>query len=168
MNKPSIETQSASPPSSDSAPVTGSGFRVFLVSSLGALLLWLSFAPVSCWPLAWFAITPWCWLVGTDRLQGRRPYLWIWLAGLAYWLATLYFLPIPHWLLWGGWVVFSLYLSLFLPLFIGLSRVLNRKFRVPTVVAIPLVWTGIEFLRSNYIVAFGCILLGHTQFEFPG
>lgn len=167
MNKPSIETQSASPPSSDSAPVTGSGFRVFLVSSLGALLLWLSFAPLACWPLAWFAITPWCWLVGTDRLQGRRPYLWIWLAGLAYWLATLYFLPIPHWLLWGGWVVFSLYLSLFLPLFIGLSRVLNRKFRVPTVVAIPLVWTGIEFLRSNYIVAFGCILLGHTQFEFP-
>ena len=167
MNAPSKTDSSPEPESAAESDFPSGARSVFLIGLLGSVLLWLSFAPVQCWPLAWFAITPWCWLVETQRLRGRRPYFWIWLAGFLYWLATLYFLPIPHWLLWGGWLVFSLYLSLFLPLFVGLSRVLSHKFRVPTVVAIPVIWTGIEFLRSNYIVAFGCILLGHTQFKFP-
>ena len=158
---------SAKSEDSQGSPSTSAFRTVFPIGLLGAFLLWLSFAPVQWWPLAWFAITPWCWLVETKRLEGRRPYFWIWLAGFMYWLATLYFLPIPHWLLWGGWLVFSLYLSLFLPLFVGLSRVLSHKFRVPTVIAVPVIWTGIEFLRSNYIVEFSCILLGHTQFKFP-
>ena len=139
----------------------------FLVALLGGVMLWLSFAPVAIWPLAWFAITPWCWLIEKDELGGRRPYLWIWLAGFFYWLATIYFVPIPHPLLWIGWVIFSLYLSLFLPMFIGLSRVLSKRFSVPTLVAAPVVWVGIEYLRSNYVVPFGTILLGHTQYKVP-
>ncbi len=141
--------------------------RPFLAAMLGAVLLWLSFAPVAIWPLAWFAITPWCWLVEKERFTCSRPYLWIWLAGFVYWLATIYFVPIPHPALWLGWVVFSLYLSLFLPLFVGASRILSRQFSCPTLIVVPIVWTGIEYLRSNYVVPFGTILLGHTQFKFP-
>lgn len=139
----------------------------FLVAVLGGALLWLSFAPVAIWPLAWFAITPWCWLIEKEKFDSGRPYLWIWLAGFMYWLATIYFVPIPHPLLWVGWVVFSLYLSLFLPMFIGISRVLTRQFSVPALLAVPVTWVGIEYLRSNYVVPFGTILLGHTQFKFP-
>ena len=139
----------------------------FFVAMLGGILLWLSFAPVAIWPLAWFAITPWCWLIEKEELAGRRPYLWIWFAGFIYWLATIYFVPIPHPLLWIGWIVFSLYLSFFLPMFIGASRVLSKKFSVPSVIAAPVVWVGIEYLRSNYVVPFGTILLGHTQYKFP-
>jgi apolipoprotein N-acyltransferase len=146
---------------------SGGWLKLFLISLLGSTLLWLSFAPVGIWPLAWFAITPWCWLVEREQFRCRRPYLAIWLAGFLYWLATIYFLPIPHPALWLGWIVFSLYLSVFLPLFIGVSRVLTRQFRVPAMLAIPIIWTGVEFIRSNYGVEFGTILLGHTQFKFP-
>lgn len=141
--------------------------RTFLIAMMGSILLWLSFAPVAIWPLAWFAITPWCWLVVQKEFSGSRPYLWIWLAGFLYWLATIYFVPIPHPALWLGWIVFSLYLSLFLPLFIGLSRVLTLQFSCPAWIAVPVIWTGIEYLRSNYVVPFGTILLGHTQYKFP-
>lgn len=170
MNQEKPLPESSSAELGPAVPFETSGIgsvSVLLVALMGSVLLWLSFAPVSVWPLAWIAITPWCWLVETKHLRGRRVTLSIWLAGFIYWLATLYFVPIPHPALWAGWFVFSLYLSIFLPLFVGLSRVLTHRFGVPSMISVPVIWTGLEFLRSNYIVAFGTILLGHTQYRFP-
>ncbi|MEO1961402.1 MAG: hypothetical protein ABGW82_10610, partial [Paracoccus sp. (in: a-proteobacteria)] len=91
----------------------------------------------------------------------------IWLAGLLYWLGTFYFIPIPHWALWIGWLVVSLYLSLYLPLFVLLSRALVHRLHWPTLIAGPLVWVGIEWLRSNVITGMAMVCLSHTQYTQP-
>ena len=89
------------------------------------------------------------------------------LAGLLYWLGTFYFIPIPHWALWIGWLVVSLYLSLYLPLFVLLSRALVHRLHWPTLIAGPLVWVGIEWLRSNVITGMAMVCLSHTQYRQP-
>ena len=143
------------------------GWQVFWVTLFSSLLLWLAFPPVGLWPVGWIALVPMMWLVATPTLKGRRPYRQIWMAGLLYWLATFYFIPIPHWALWIGWLVVSLYLSIYLPLFVLLARALVHRLHWPMVVAGPLVWVGIEWLRSNQITGMAMVCLSHTQYTQP-
>ncbi|MCH2181674.1 MAG: apolipoprotein N-acyltransferase [Mariniblastus sp.] len=174
MNEASTPTPtSESPDSTGPAKRDGQSLalepsaRMVLGTALASsLLLWLSFPPVGWWPLAWIALVPMMWLVATPTI-GTRPYRLIWLAGLLYWLGTFYFIPIPHWALWIGWLVVSLYLSLYLPLFVLLSRALVHRLQWPTLLAGPLVWVGIEWLRSNVITGMAMVCLSHTQYRQP-
>ncbi len=133
----------------------------------GSILLWLSFPPVGYWPLAWLALLPWMLLVSARQVGGRRPWLKIWLAGWGYWAATLYFIPIPHWALWFGWIALSLYLSVYPVAFIWLSRVMVHEHRVPLVLAAPIVFTAMEWLRAHLLGGFGLLMLANSQYQSP-
>ncbi|MCH2178224.1 MAG: apolipoprotein N-acyltransferase [Mariniblastus sp.] len=141
--------------------------QILVVTLIGSLLLWLAFPPVGLWPLGWIATVPFMFLVAKPSLTGRRPYRQIWLAGFLYWLGTFYFIPIPHWALWAGWLVVSFYLSLYLPLFVFAARVLVHQLRFPVVLAGPMVWVGIEWLRSNLLTGMAMVCLSHTQYTQP-
>ena len=175
MNGPSIptpETESGNPSqtgqSIDIPSKRGSHpWQVLGVTIIGSLLLWLAFPPVGLWPLGWIATVPFMLLVATPSLTGRRPYRQIWLGGFLYWLGTFYFIPIPHWALWAGWLVVSFYLSLYLPLFIFAARVLVHRLHIPVVLAGPMVWVGIEWLRSNLLTGMAMVCLSHTQYTQP-
>jgi apolipoprotein N-acyltransferase len=130
-------------------------------------LLWLSFPPVGLWWLAWCAPVPLIGLCAVTRMPGIRPYRSIWLAGLLYWLATFYFIPIPHWALWFGWLTVSLYMSLYTILFVGAARMLVHHFRVPMLIAVPVTWTGVEWIRCVFLTGMGMACLSHSQFEHP-
>ncbi len=80
----------------------------------GSLLSWLALPPADLWPLAWAAPVAWVLLLRRESLSGRRPYLVIWLAGLAFWLATLYWMTLPHPATAIGWVALSCYLACYL------------------------------------------------------
>jgi len=47
-----------------------------------------------------------------------------------------------------GWVAISFYLAIYLPLFVGLSRVAVHTVRVSPIIAAPVVWTGLELCRA--------------------
>ena len=142
--------------------VPGSTFWPALLTSA---MLWFSFPPIGLWPLAWFAPIPLLHLVGRKKLAGKRPYLSIGLSGFLYWLATFYFVPLPHPVLWLGWLVVSGYLSLFTVLMFWSARVMVHRWNLPMFFAAPIAWTGDEWLRCNVLTGMGLVCLSHSQYQ---
>jgi len=133
----------------------------------GALLLWAAFPPLN-WPLlAWLAPVPWLWLIRLPALPGWRPYFMLWLAGSFHWLLVLQGIRLAHPALYGGWIALSLYLAVYLPVFIGLTRVAVHRLKAPLVASAPVVWVGLELLRGHLVTGFSNGLLAHTQAEIP-
>jgi apolipoprotein N-acyltransferase len=130
-------------------------------------LLWAALPPLEWSLLAWLAPVPWVMLVRLRTLPGRRPYLALWLSSVAFHLAAFYWVTLPHWATSIGWVALAFYLGLYFPVFIGLSRVAVHTLGVSSIVAAPVVWTGLELLRAHLLTGFGMAALAHTQYRWP-
>jgi apolipoprotein N-acyltransferase len=150
------------------APRTG-GLQASTLSIAlaGSLLMWAAQPPLALGFLAWIAPVPWLMLVRAEELPGRRPYLALWLAGLAYWLSAIAWLRLPHPAVYFGWVLLSSYLACYTPVFIGITRVAVHRLRVPLWLAAPLVWTGLELARAHLLTGFLMGSLAHTQVRNP-
>jgi apolipoprotein N-acyltransferase len=133
---------------------------------IAAALLWAALPPLDFWPLAWIAPAWWVLLVRRGQLPGRRPYGALWLAGSLFWAAALQWLRYAHWAAGVGLIPLACYLGAYLPVFVGLSRVAVHRFRVPVVLAAPIVWTGLELLRGHLLGGFTMASLGHTQYRW--
>lgn len=138
----------------------------FFASLASGILFWFAFPPTGAWPLIFLAPLPLLAIIQSDPLP--RKYLRrVWLGTLIYWAATLYFIPIPHPALWGGWVLMSLYLSLYIPAFVLISRIAVQRWNLPLYLIAPVVWTGLEYFRVHFLTGFGFALLGHAPFKVP-
>jgi len=156
--------------------------RPLISSLLSVALLWMSMPPLANiqldqfipfaphFPfislLAWIALIPLIGLVVSPEI-GSKPLRKIWFASLIYWAATLYFIPFPHPALWIGWVAISLYLSIYIPLFVIASRALVHRMQVPPAVIVPVTWIGFEYFRGTFLTGFGLTQLGHSQYSLP-
>jgi apolipoprotein N-acyltransferase len=140
--------------------------KVWKLAFLGSILLWASFPPVDCWPLAWIAPVPWVLLIGRKSLDGRRPYTVLAVAGFLFWMGVLHFMRLPHWATSFGWIALSAYFAFYVPLFVGLSRVAVHRLRVPLNLAAPIVWTGLELARAHLFSGMSMACLGHTQYRW--
>ncbi len=134
---------------------------------LGSLLLWAAFPPLNLPWLAWIAPLPWLWLARLPKLAGWRPYVVLWFCGTIHWLLMLEGIRLAHPALYAGWIALSAYLGVYLPVFIGLTRVAVHRLNVSIMIAAPIVWVGLELLRGHLITGFSMGLLAHTQAEFP-
>jgi apolipoprotein N-acyltransferase len=130
---------------------------------LGSLLLWASLPPLALGWLGWIAPVPWLLLVRSDELPGRRPYRALYVASLAFWLASIYWLCLPHPLLTLGWLALSIYLAVYFPIFVGFSRVAVHRLGIPLWLAVPIVWTGLELARAHFLTGFLMASIAHTQ-----
>ena len=138
----------------------------FKSSLLAGALLWLAMPPFNIWPLVFLALIPWISIISADFTVPK--YLRkVWLASWCYWAATLYFIPIPHPAMWGGWFLLSLYCSIYIAASVGLSRVLIHRLKFSKWMAIPMVWVGLEFFRVNFMTGFGLALTGHSLYKVP-
>lgn len=143
-------------------PRAGFLFPIILGVASGALL-WGSFwVP---W-LTWFALAPFGLLI---RLNAARRWIYVgaWVAGLTF------FLPGVQWIrhcdpsAWLGWLLLAVYLSLYLPLSLLAARVMNRRWRVPVLFALPIAWTAAEYLRLTLWTGFGWLMLAHSLYQSP-
>jgi apolipoprotein N-acyltransferase len=141
----------------------GSSGRVWALSFAGSLLLWAAFPPLGWSFLAWIAPIPWLMLVRDEKFAGRRPYGVLWFAGLLHWLAVLQGIRLAHWATYFGLAALCLYLAVYLPLFVTLTRVAVHRLKTPLLIAAPVVWVGLEFARGHVLTGFSLALLGHTQ-----
>ena len=78
--------------------------------------------------------------VGRWRRRFSSAYFALWLAGFAFWLATLYWLTLPYWATAFGWVALCAYLACYWPLYVALTRVAVHRLGLSIIVAAPIVW----------------------------
>ena len=143
-------------------------FTSLMFALVSCFLLWLSMPGPGrgIWWLAWIAMVPMIWLVHSPALP-HKLLRQVWVASLLFWLVMLHFVRLPIWLLWFGWFALSAYLSVYGPLFVSISRSLVHRFRVPTVIAVPIVFTGLEWIRVNFLTGFGLGCVSHSQYQNP-
>lgn len=96
----------------------------------------------------------------------HRPYVQMWLAGFLFWLAAIHWIRLSHWTAWFGWVLLAFYLAFYAPLFVGLARVAVHRLRVPLILAVPVVWTGLEYARAHFMSGFSMGAIAHTQYRW--
>ncbi len=126
-----------------------------------AVLLRLSFPVPGLYPLAWVALVPW--LVVLRDGRGRD-------AALC--SAAMGFLAAGLGLSWQfivtklGGAGLTLAVGLYFCLASWLVRCAARRLRLPLVVAAPVAWVGVEFLRSFLFTGFPWLFAGHTQRPF--
>jgi apolipoprotein N-acyltransferase len=135
-----------------------------MLASTTALMLWLAFGVRFFSGLVFVALVPLLLLV---RLPAKlRPlYLASYVGGLLFFLLGLYWLgySAPE-----GWqavlMVLSLagYCAIYFPAFLLCARILHRIWNVPALLAFPIAWTTMEWLRSTLMTGFGWLLLGHS------
>lgn len=128
--------------------------------ALATLVLSLPlFEPYSWWPFGFVAFAPWILAV----CNARRT-LHVHLASLL--LGVLFFLVHLRWLFIvtpEGYVALSIHLGTYFVLASWLIRHLYRRRRVPAVIAFPVLWTAVEWVRSHGPLGFPWFLLGHSQ-----
>ncbi len=149
-----------------SAPESKRQFVALWMSLASYFLLWLAMPGRNLSWLAWVAMVPLVWLIHSPA-PPHKLLRQVWIPTLLYWLAMLHFVRLPIWVLWFGWFALAAYLSVYGPLFVSISRTLVHRFRVPTVIAVPVVFTGLEWIRVNFLTGFGLGCLSHSQYQTP-
>lgn len=136
------------------------------VSLATSVLLWASFTPLDWGWLGWIALAPLCLLIRLPK-PTRAMYRVAFAAGLAWSLPTLQWMRLGDVSMYPAWFALAFYLALYFPVFIGTSRVAVQRLRLPLVVAVPVCWTGFEYLRAQLMTGFAWYFLGHTQHAWP-
>jgi apolipoprotein N-acyltransferase len=157
-----------------------------LASLLSGAILASCFPPSPSGEAAYLALVP---LIVLTRFSSvRQSFFWGWISGLVLWLWTLTWLlrladtggPLPVVVL--GWLALSAYSALYLGAFAALSARLHAALGLsagaPTmsrtsaslrtvllVALLPLVWVGLEYLRSTLLTGFPWNHLGVTQYR---
>ncbi len=137
---------------------------VLSLSGLSLLLLWLSFTPLELAPLAWVALTPLSLIVRRPVLTGRQ-LLAVLVIGWIWGVATVQWIRLGHPVMYAALAALGFYLGLYIPAFLVISRRTVRA-GCPVWLAVPLVWTALEFLRAWLLTGFSWYYLGHSQYRW--
>jgi apolipoprotein N-acyltransferase len=132
--------------------------RDFGLTLLTAAALTFAFPPFKLGFLAYWGVIPFLLLL--ENKSVREAFRWSYLTGLIFSIATLY------WISWttlpgaiSTIVVHPLYYSLFAILIMPMRRLWPNGY----LIAVPFVWTAIEYVKSVGDLGFPWLTLGYTQ-----
>ena len=136
------------------------------------LLLFLSFpGAVGLWPAAWVALVPLLLAVRNVRpaVAARLGLL----AGMVHYTSLLYWVIIvlgkygnlPLWISIPALLLLSLYMSSYLALFCAIISRIWKQREMLVVWAAPLLWVGLDFIRSFLFSGFPWQDLGYSQYK---
>jgi apolipoprotein N-acyltransferase len=149
----------------ETAGLRGRAARHRVVAGLASgFLLWISFPPVQWSWVAWLALAPLFWLATLQRAP-LKTYLAAWAGGLVFWLLAVEWVTMSDSSAWLGWLLLALVFSLWWPAFLALSRWAVFRLHVPLIMAAPLIWVGLEYIRAYFLSGFPWYYLAHTQFR---
>src|SRR5262249_34998362 len=130
-------------------------------------LLYLSFFPVAWGWLAWGALAPLL-LLTWSRARPLTVYSVALFAGLVFYWPVLQWMRVADPAMYFAWGFLATYCALYFPVALYLIRRLDRHTRLPLAVSAPMVWTALEYLRSEFGTGFSWYLIGHTQHDCLG
>lgn len=141
--------------------------QTWFIALLGAVLYWFSLPPMK-FPWAGFLASA-CWvsIIAKECSPTRREYWSIWLAGAVMWLALLQGIRLAYWPLYFGWIALSLYLAVYLPMFVAMARSLHHSWYIPLPFAAATAWVGCELIRAYFVTGFAACMLAHSQTPWP-
>src|SRR5262245_46455400 len=129
------------------------------------LLLWSAFPPVEWSWLAWIALVPLLWMA-IQKGPRLRLYLGAWAGGLLFWVLSLQWIRLTDPTAWLAWLSMALVFSIWWPGFLALTRLAVLRLRIPLIMAAPILWVGMEFIRAYILTGFPWYYLGHSQYRF--
>lgn len=130
-----------------------------------AVLMWGAFTPLDWGPLAWISLVPLLILV-LPAQSTRWMYRTVFGVGLLYWLVTLQWMRLGDPAMFLALLALALYLACYWPVFLWLARTAQHRLHWPLVLSVPLIWTGLEYLRAHLLTGFAWYFLGHTQYRW--
>jgi apolipoprotein N-acyltransferase len=148
-----------------SAQATQPARNPMLLALASALLLWFSFPPAGWGWLAWVALTPLFLLVPSNR-KPWSVYLAAWLGGFLFWVLSIQWVRLTDPTAWLAWLVMAAALSFWWPGFLFLARLAVRRLKVPMMLAVPVVWVALEFVRAFVLTGFPWYYLAHSQYLY--
>ena len=148
------------------APVarTGSTLSSALLVTGSMLLLWMSFTPMEWSCLAWIALVPLSQLLRLKSLPSRC-YFVTWCVAFVWALLTLQWMRLGHPAMFLALAALAFYVALYVPVFVWLGRRCVGN-GLPIWLAVPIVWTSLEYIRAWLITGFAWYFLGHTQYRW--
>ena len=150
---------------------SGNFLPIWLAFGTG-FLLFLSFpGAAGFWPLAWVALVPLL-LAIRNVSPGRAARLGL-LAGMIHYVSLLYWIIIvlgrygnlPWWVSVPALLLLALYMSSYLALFCALINRVWRQKEVLVVWVGPLLWVGLDFIRSFLFSGFPWQDLAYSQYK---
>jgi apolipoprotein N-acyltransferase len=136
-----------------------------LVAGIGSgVLLWTAFPPIEWSWLVWVALVPLFWMATLPRATVKT-YLAVWLGGLAFWVPAVEWIRLTDASAWGGWLALGFLFSLWWPASLFLTRLAVHRLRLPLMVAAPIIWVGLEYVRAYFLSGFPWYYLAHSQFR---
>jgi apolipoprotein N-acyltransferase len=134
-----------------------------LVSGLtSGVLLWFAFPPADWGWLAWVALVPLFGLIASPRSR-LSLYAGAWAGGMAFWLLSIQWVRLTDETAWLAWLAMASALSLWWPGFLALARLAVLRLRIPPMIAAPVLWVGLEFVRAYVLTGFPWYYLAHSQ-----
>ncbi|MDR3635390.1 MAG: apolipoprotein N-acyltransferase [Isosphaeraceae bacterium] len=128
------------------------------------LALWCTFPPTDWNWLVWVALTPLFLLVTSQRSRAAI-YFGSWFGGMAFWLLAISWVRLTDESAWLAWIVMAFVLSLWWPGFVALARLAVLRLKLPLMVAAPILWVGLEYLRAYAFTGFPWYYLAHSQHD---
>jgi apolipoprotein N-acyltransferase len=139
-------------------------------AALSGALLVLSFPIVNLWPVAWFFLVPL--LLCIRGKKGKDAFLLGAFAGVIAYLGLIYWvvvavhrygnIPLP--LAIPILLLLVIYLSLYWGAFAFFVSYVREKGAWITLLALPALWVGLEYLRSLLLSGFPWALVGYSQY----
>ena len=155
-----IISQGAAP----AAANAGSPRSVVGLTSLSMLLLWLSFTPVELSFFAWISLVPLSQLLRLKSLP-RLCYRAVYLVACVWAVVTLQWMRLGHPAMYLALAALAFYVAMYIPAFVWLGRRCVSA-GVPVWLAVPVLWTALEYVRSWLFTGLAWYFLGHTQYRW--
>ncbi|MCA9034510.1 MAG: apolipoprotein N-acyltransferase [Planctomycetaceae bacterium] len=162
--RPEIEQIIASGQRRVSKERSGSALTVLMLCSASAVLLWSCFTPLDFSPIAWIALVP---LIQVVRLNSIPRWSWmiLFITGFIWSAVTLQWMRLGDPAMIIALLALSFYLAFYFPAFVWISRRIHSR-GFPLLIAVPVVWTSLEYVRAYLLTGFSWYYLGHSQYQW--
>ena len=148
-------------------------YQHWILASLSALLLFLSFPNLDLFPFAWVAMVPF--FIALTRATDWKSAFWIgYLTGFLFFAGLLpaILLLYPYANIFAtmvGYLLLVGYTALYFAVFAVLMRVVPRRSNILFALSAACIWTALEWVRSWMITGFPWGSIGYSQWNnLPG
>jgi apolipoprotein N-acyltransferase len=130
-----------------------------------AVLLWACYFPLNAGGLAWIALLPLLVLVRAE-ISTRQALFWSWVSGMLFYWVAMQWIRVADPRMYFSWAGLSTYCAAYFPLIIWALRRIDRSWKLPLTITLPVIWVPLEYLRAHLLGGYAWYFLAHSQHDY--